>query len=266
MPDWIGYRLSLQLASPVHCGWRTVGNLKQTRPFVPGPAIWGALASRLARDFLKQDYHQAERAVDDQLRFTYLYPSDPAHPRMLWPWDADQSEFDWTYLHSYMSTALVGGHTSRDGSLHEIEYIAPITRDGNPVYLSGYVWRQEAFPEDRLLRLWSTVQLGGERTYGFGRVAKAELNLITDPIFGCYAVEPEVVLTSEDSQPIFAHVETHSEIPSMSKVRVEPLVGRRIDPAGRFTLTAAQAAYCPGTYGPPGAKWQIGPRGLWRAV
>ena len=60
-------------------------------------------------------------------------------------------------------------NAAEESSLHETEFIAPQTRDGDPVYLLGYVFVQEGcklLGENALDKL----QFGGERGYGWGRV------------------------------------------------------------------------------------------------
>ena len=96
--------VTLRLASPVHCGFRTVGNLKQTRKYVPGMALWGALTARLARTrhenpaFL--DYQAAGEQIHQDLRYSYLYLSRRAGQLDCLPWGETAAEFDWQSLES----------------------------------------------------------------------------------------------------------------------------------------------------------------------
>ena len=38
--DWTAYRVVLRLRGPMHIGNGRVGNIQQTRPYVPGRNIW----------------------------------------------------------------------------------------------------------------------------------------------------------------------------------------------------------------------------------
>lgn len=177
---WRAYRVTLRVVSPLHLGWRTVGNLQQTRLYVTGRVLWGALTARLARDAQIAsgaiNYATMGEQVDDMLAFTYLYPSIDKQRVTPWPWRESRDEFAWTFLSSYVSTAIGDGYVATAGSLHETECIATHGRvsdpadPGRPVYLLGYVF---SHPECTLdwQRALDSLVLGGERSYGWGRVA-----------------------------------------------------------------------------------------------
>jgi len=72
--------------------------------------------------------------------------------------------------------------------LYDVEFIAPYTREGRPVYLVGDLWVQEdnlpkTVKEGNkkvcLREAWKTalqhLQIGGERTYGWGRLRLVKL-------------------------------------------------------------------------------------------
>jgi hypothetical protein len=52
MMDWRCFRVIFQLSSSMHIGYGRAGNLHQTRPYVTGRTLWGALTMRLTRDKL----------------------------------------------------------------------------------------------------------------------------------------------------------------------------------------------------------------------
>ena len=168
---WIANRVTFRLLSPMHIGWRKLGNLQQTRPYVTGRSLWGALTARLTREHRSKDYEGMGKKVDEQLAFTYFYPSTSKDTDAveLWPWEDDWDKFAWAFLGSYASTALENGRSAEAGSLHETEFIAPYTRDEEPVYLVGYIFEREDCQLDWQSAL-NKLQLGGERSYGWGRV------------------------------------------------------------------------------------------------
>ena len=53
---WTIYRVTLKLTSPLHVGWKKIGNLMITRPYVTGRTLWGALTARLVRDKKNTNY------------------------------------------------------------------------------------------------------------------------------------------------------------------------------------------------------------------
>lgn len=174
---WIHYPLKFRLLSPLHVGHRRVGNLMQTKPYVPGKPLWAALTARLARDNSHtgvpgpKKYKEVGDALKENFRFGYLWPSlDGERPCFPWVFEG----FDYTFLGSYVSTALDYTRAAADeGSLHEIEFLAPFTRDGLKVYLVGDLWVREGdLPEplNRWREALGKIVLGGERNYGWGRV------------------------------------------------------------------------------------------------
>ena len=290
---WHGYRISLKIASPIHCGWRTTGNLKQTRPYVPGSAIWGSLAARLGRDRYQGNYDEAEKFVNRSLRFTYLYPSLQQDRVTHWPWGVSAGEFDWLYLNSYVSTALVDGRAKDDGMLHETEYVSPRARDGRQTYLTGYFWERGEWDWET----WTRAQFGGERTYGWGRVGEVEREALGagDRIYGTWKVDAEgeevVVRPAASSGSLFlpAHIvgATDEQEALFQAGIAEPWLGRRIHQSaaaakvdgkgqmpvpgelrrstGGFGLSAARAAWAPGSRFRSGCdqKFQVGEKGCW---
>src|SRR5574341_188682 len=138
MTSWTPYLVIFKLLSPIHVGWRKIGNMQQTRPYVTGRALWGSLTACLVREGGGNDYKTMGEEVDKQLAYSYFYPSADKKECDFY-WD-DWEEFSWKYLGSYVGTALQKGRGAENGSLHEIEFIAPVTRDNKPVHLVGYIF------------------------------------------------------------------------------------------------------------------------------
>jgi len=173
---WQKYALVFRLQSPLHIGYRKVGNLMQTRGYVPGKNLWAALTARLTRDYDDgtdgQRYAEIGQQVQKYFRFTYLYSATPNGNgyKTHYPWEDD---FDYLFLHSYASTALdYTSQSAEDATLHETEFIAPHTRTGQPVYLIGdlFVATDLPTPLDQWQKALNKLQIGGERGYGWGRV------------------------------------------------------------------------------------------------
>jgi hypothetical protein len=230
--NWIGYRVVFRLHSPLHIGWRKVGNVQVTRPYLTGRSFWGALTARLARDTAGQtatnsnDYQAIGEQVNKMLAFTYFYPAlqSGCNYQVVWPWD-DERTFRRRFLSSYQSTALVyPEHSAAEGSLHEIEFLSPHTLDtADPVYLIGYVFAHKdcSLPwHDALTRL----QFGGERGYGWGKTELVSLEK-TDDAFSCTVdcSGRRPVITVPQDKRLLAHTKPDQ---IMIAGEVEPLVGR----------------------------------------
>lgn len=176
--NWRIYKVILQLLSPLHIGWRKTGNIQQTRCYVTGRSLWGALTMRLTRDMAPRGAavsdSAAYQAIGDEvhkfLSFTYFYPAGCSNGsyQAVWPWDND---FRRRFLASRMGTPLsYPQHSAAPGLLHETEFISPRALDtGEPVFLVGYIFEKQGctLPWKQTL---DRLQLGGERGYGWGRV------------------------------------------------------------------------------------------------
>ena len=242
---WTPHRITFRLLSPLHIGWRKSGNVQQTRSYVTGRTFWGALTARLTRDGNGNDYQTIGAAVDAQLAFTYFYPTTCPDKVSLFPWGASQAEFEWQFLHSYVSTAINADNAADESTLHETEFIAPHTRNNDPVYLLGYVFARDDCKlewRDALKRL----QFGGERGYGWGRV---QAHSICDVVSDCFDYTFDLtaerpVLTRVAGLSILAH--TRSAVALNG--RVEVLLGRE---------TGADTGFG-GAYSEPAITWEPG--------
>lgn len=282
---WTASHITLRVLSPIHIGWRKIGNLQQTRPYVTGRSLWGAFTARLTRELGSNDYKGIGTLVDQQLAFTYFYPATQLDNVLLWPWSNQWDQFAWTFLGSYASTALADGRSAEAGSLHETEYIAPYTRTGQPVYLVGYAFQQDSYAigykwQDVLSRL----QLGGERSYGWGRVQlKEPCQPITNPeCFGYDLIldhERPLLRAKEKGARLLAHTRVSTIRDNSSnqnqivrqdrEVAIEPLIGRETNDKtgfGRELSKQAEICWVPGGKVGKDEQFQILKRGIWEEL
>ncbi len=271
---WTHHRLTFRLLSPLHVGYRRTGNLMQTRPYVPGRLLWAALTARLTRNAGQgndaQAYQDTGKAVQRHFRFGYLWPSlDGEHPYFPWTHkdfdyrlddgvvvaDDDayfrwaHKDFDYLFLHSYTSTPITHTHTAEEGMLHEIEYLAPHTRNGRPVYLTGDVWVKTSLPDS--LASWKDalnhLQFGGERGYGWGRVKlvscdEQKSNSKTIAGYPWKDADESVRITIPANKPLTAHA-LATPAPHVQG-QIEPLIGWGWH-NGAYGLNEAQIAFVP---------------------
>ncbi len=188
--SWKQYLLVFRLKSPLHIGFRKVGNLMQTRPYVPGRVLWGALTARLVRDYSNNShgntYQQVGEGLKQNFRFGYLWPALSKKENsynindleIKFPWKDDL--FDYYFLDCYVGTGLdYNQRSAAEGSLHHVEFIRPYTRsllgqEAKPVYLVGDIFVNKNVENKEPLKFWpeaiARVQLGGERAYGWGKI------------------------------------------------------------------------------------------------
>lgn len=276
--SWQKHTLCFRLLSPLHIGYRKVGNLMQTRGYVPGKVLWGTLTARLTRDFGNgadgQRYLDIGRRVNEHFRFGYLYlalPKDSKKtihsPDDLEPYYSwDDNLFDYRFLSSYASTALnYDQHAAAEGLLHETEFIRSWARPLHnndqplPVYLMGCVYVQNNLTQE--LDGWRTaldqIQLGGERGYGWGRL-RLDFTHVID-------VDP--IINLEANNRILAHVQYNK---ANLVGTVEPLVGWERDNTGKgrknWRLSSATVCYAPGAICQNSSTFTIGDYGIWQAM
>lgn len=263
---WTLYQVSLRVLSPIHIGWKKTSNLQQTRFYVPAKTIWGALTARITRDRNSSDYEQIGKEINEKLRLSYFYPSDNISKvdKSEFPWE-DNNRFTWKYIGSYQSAALEN-KTAMEGMLHETECILPKTREGKQVFLIGYIIEINECNID-----WKTalpkIQLGGERGYGWGRIA-----IKNEPVkcshffdYDFDSLQKEPVIKVSKGEFILAHTFASEAYEQQIEGNIEPFVGR-ITKGGKFGAQFSEASIC----WVPGSKlvnsdmsFKICENGLW---
>ena len=229
---WKMYPVAFRLMTPLHSGQMKLGNVQRTRHYVTGKMLWGALTERMTRDNPESNgnYHIVGDCIKDKLAFSYFYPSISPSPDAvdIWPWGDQVEDFAWRYLNTYASTALNATRSSaEEGSLHETEHIAPVTREGKQVYLVGFIFEKEGSNLNWRKAL-SDLQMGGERTYGWGRVRLAEKPADAAKSFWsgwgvAFDGDRPWLCAQGDKPTLYAHTEANKIV---AKGRIEPLVGR----------------------------------------
>jgi hypothetical protein len=276
---WQGYHVIVRLRSPLHIGYRKVGNVQRTRPYVTGRALWGALTMRLTRDATPQGtpatdsdtYQQIGDQVHQQLAFTYFYPALQSGNdyQVVWPWD-NETLFRRRFLSSYQSTALTyPQHAAAEGMLHEVEYISPHTLDtGQPVYLQGYIFAKTGCTLDWQSAL-KRLHIGGERGYGWGSVALIEAR----PINGNHLFDRSITYDVNGDRPKISLPEggrllAHTRAANLSlNGNLEPLVGREWRSNGGAGQHIAFTGVCfsPGSVVTKAQCFTVREFGVWEA-
>ena len=160
----------MRLLSPLHIGKRKYRNLMETREYVPGRTLWGALTARITRDCLNGEskmYQIVGDKLTEHLRFGYLWPAVNIREKndgetekfeVYFPWKAEERKdtsgsieftykfvepdaFDYLFKFGYMGQPIeTERKATEEGQLHESEFIGPVTRDNRNVYLVGDLW------------------------------------------------------------------------------------------------------------------------------
>ncbi len=290
--NWRQYQIVFRLKSPLHVGYRKVGNLMQTRPYVHGKILWAALTSRLTRDYDNgssgEAYNNNGQNLQKYFRFGYLWPAlpreritevknwddlktyfffeikDASYINKLYPNPVPikSALFDYYFLDSRAGTAQDQyGFGAEEGTLHDIEFIAPNARKGGlPVYLTGTIWVDSDIQGS--LNNWEKclehIRFGGEQSYGMGRV---EL-IFNKPL--------KTVCINPDSFPwqysIPSHININRDTNNIQGA-IEPMVGWETRQNGKQEIGEAIVALIPGSYIKNNTtKLAVGKYGIWKTI
>ena len=163
--SWKLLQVTFKILSPIHIGKRKIGNLMETRYYVPARVMWGALTSVLGNKIISnfrinnidELFEKVGEFLNTHIKIGYFFIAEPQnlsyklfYPKYEMPGKLvygddglSESEFEHRFIYSYVSTAISHDTFSAStGSLHEVEYIKDNYRVQNqiiPLYLSGYI-------------------------------------------------------------------------------------------------------------------------------
>lgn len=294
---WHSYQLTYRLMSPLHIGYRALGNIQRTRYYVPGRNLWGAISARLVRARYQQPGPADYLAVGDYVRnhviasYFYLRLADegPYYPRLQhaewWYGNLKAADFEARFVSSYSSTALTASSwTAEEPTLHEVEFITPRVRTdpppGRPVYLQGFLYLDQdrstapsplqGLNDESYLQYLTELFVGGEQGYGFGRIER-----LGQPISPEVDTGPRPQPRDLDGATLHAHLRMTPANKLAVHGPVEPLVGREWanDRRGNGRRGAGQDVSEPVVAWAPGGHFagdtsqiRIGPYGIWEAA
>jgi len=149
-------------------GW---GVVNETRIFIPGITMWGALTNAYFKEKNVYDEHIFEQISCFYPRIEgkdILYPNYKNGEFYLG--DISESEFRQKYVKSFTSTAInPTSLNAKDESLHEIDLIYP----DNNIEWVGYIKC-----EKKCLKEIKEIHIGGDVRYGFGLMKKTKIKRI----------------------------------------------------------------------------------------
>ncbi|MEW6002894.1 MAG: hypothetical protein AB1638_09650 [Nitrospirota bacterium] len=307
--SWQVYRIVFGAKSPLHIGFHKLGFIQRTRYYITGRNMWGAITANLARttpfkellnkDKLEKLYTDVgNKILNEQVLVSYFFAAiDYSEP--LLPCYTDEglvygsypSEvFERLFIRSFGETAIEPTcNTAEEGSLHETEFISPVIDEDNQqkqVYFVGYIFIKEGATYegqtigfgDGKIKINDAIEeilVGGERKYGFGRLAVYNSEEMDDKgslMFGSKLIlnDTKVRLEIEKDRPIPFHLDIETKV--QMKGDIEPLVGRewgevttsdgeKVIGAGQ-RITEARICWVPGSILQEPKTLKIGPYGI----
>lgn len=198
----IWYELQFKPLAPLHIGQKNYGVLAETRLFIPGWTMWGALVNVYGRrqGGREEDYRKGKKLFE---RLTCFYPQKEKGKVMfpsfregrMYLGDDTEERFRSKYTDTYMSTALwAESIAAKDGSLHEIELLLPEAQGGGDalswVGLLGIVKEDEADIINFLEKV-KLIRVGGEATYGYGRMEQQGIKSVNEQELSEWGLSPD---------------------------------------------------------------------------
>jgi len=265
---WTLHQVTWRLESPLHSGFAKLGNIQRTRLYVTGRMLWGALTARLTRDQKSNDYEAVGKAVKECLAFSYGYlclSEDGSRPLLpvytekglhyrLGNQTLPERIAQRLCLSSYASTALdYSNNAAVDGSLHEVEFISPRAlcdrdgiKSGQPLYLTALIAANEHAATKSEVKEWRDaccrLEVGGERTYGFGKLTRVSMGNSTDWFGSEFVAENDrPALTLRKDAAVTAHTSVGG---NFSFGQIEPFVGRATTPEAEFGKKVECSGVC----------------------
>lgn len=249
MGNYTPYKVKLKLLSPLHIGERKVGNLMQTRDYVPGRIIISALTATIAKQTSddKDINRDLVKNIGNKLRsilvVEYFWPTtDNLNEK---PWEIEQEKFDYLFKFGYASQAVdFSKNSTEQDTLHEVEYIGPHTREGKQVYLTGTIWvlkphnklehdvefaitTKDYHKEFSLRKLLNSIQIGGERNYGWGEIKVENLEELTNSKNKDSNGRPWIEFDPDSSgSTLPAHILADEQTKKLIEGPIEPFVSR----------------------------------------
>jgi hypothetical protein len=281
--SWQAYRLLFRVLSPIHIGFERIGNLQRTRPYVLGRNLWAAAAAKMVLEGRVAGYEEARSELAGQYCIGYLFPT-LSNETVFAPCYGDdglffgldqhigQREFEHRFLSSTAHTALnPASRGAEEGSLHEVECLLPRTRpDGRPTYLAGVLFARRGTTEATLRSLLDDLQVGGERTYGMGRLRLESAEPTDGGLFPGFEVDRQQDRPIARGQgPIPAHwligIMEAQDLGVTGEIEI--LIGRDTCDSGYgVSLSRAAASWCPGSVPNSARSFRILPQGLWEEL
>lgn len=189
------YKLIFKQISPIHIGIFNYGVLSETRIFIPGWTMWGALVNKYGKYKGKKECFEEGKEIFKSI--TCFYPMLEKENNVLFPeykngefylGDYSENEFRAKFTDVYVSTSIQPlSLTAKDESLHEIEVIIPRSKltnekDKGNLYWTGLIRIDEGKKEEikAILSENPNMIVGGDSRYGLGNIKFEKLDMANE--------------------------------------------------------------------------------------
>ena len=166
MSSW--KKVVFKQVQPLHIGYGNYGVMNETRIFIPGVTMWGALTNAYVKSLggKEEDYKKYQETFEKITCFYPMIDCTVLYPRFengeFYLGFCSEKEFRYEYVDTYVSTAINATTLhAKDESLHETDIVLPQGKeDKKQLYWVGYINTSEQIPNE--------IYVGGDSRYGFG--------------------------------------------------------------------------------------------------
>jgi len=151
------YKLTFKQLQPINLGYKKHGVINETRIFITGQTMWGALSNAYAKT---ESYN--ETLFENITCFYPMIDNEILYPKYkdgeFYLGDMSEREFRYQFTTTYLSTAINPlSKNAKDESLHEIDVILP-----KDISWVGYldIEDKNKIPKE--------IYIGSDSRYGFG--------------------------------------------------------------------------------------------------
>jgi len=156
------YKLTFRQIQPIHLGYKKHGVINETRIFITGQTMWGALTNAYFRETnnYKEDIFEKITCFYPMINEEVFEPTYQDGEFYLGRYS--EKEFRQKFTTTLLSTAInPQSRNAKDESLHEIDVIL-----AKKLYWVGWLKCQESD-----LEKIKEVYIGGDSRYGFGLIS-----------------------------------------------------------------------------------------------
>jgi len=185
MSDKKWYKLVFKQLQPLHIGAGSYGVISETRIFIPGWTMWGALTKAYNIQCNDGKLSENQELFEEISCFYPCFDGKGDNPLLpaykngeFYLGDYSESEFRAKFVDTFISTAVLpGSRMAKDESLHEINIILPGAKsefleneNEKQLYWVGMLKIEEDKKSEFLRENELEITVGGDSRYGFGRL------------------------------------------------------------------------------------------------
>lgn len=192
------YKFIFKQNQPIHIGIGGYGITNETRIFIPGWTMWGALTKsynlNLGNDLSKNQvlfeniscFYPCFNKNGDNVLFPKFKDGE------LYFGNYSESKFRMMFVDTFVSTAVIpGSRAAKEESLHELDILLPASKvdfakqEKRDIYWTGILMLENI----DLLEMGFKIYIGGDVRYGFGELELIDKSEITNEELNIWNVD-----------------------------------------------------------------------------